>query len=130
MKHEIRESRLRRRLISSLLGCGWALTVGYTAQAQVTISQTPLFLAPSVPPNVVYILDDSRSMLQAFLPDELSDEQNTKRVKSPYYNKLYYNPAVTYVPPLDHEGNPRPNSSFTSAWVDGYDPGTTVNLST
>lgn len=96
-----------------------------------TISQSPLFLTSSVEPNILYILDDSQSMKLSYLPDEIGDESSSKRVKSSTYNTLYYNPDVTYSPPLDHNGNSLGNAAFTSAKMDGYNSGSTsVNLNT
>jgi type IV pilus assembly protein PilY1 len=50
------------------------ITVGGTAQAQaVDIATAPLFLSPSVEPNIMFILDDSGSMQWETMPDELTN---------------------------------------------------------
>ncbi|TVO57338.1 pilus assembly protein, partial [Denitromonas halophila] len=101
--------------------------------ASLAISQVPLYLGGTVEPNILFVLDDSGSMDWSFMPDGIYSYHNTKRAKSSYYNKIYYDPTATYLPPLDQDGVSRGNSSFTSAWKDGYSSnrGTnTVNLST
>ena len=37
------------------------------------------------------------------------------------YNGVYYNPASTYVLPVDSTGADYPNSTFTAAKSDGFD---------
>ena len=39
----------------------------------LSISQTPLFITISLPPNITVVLDDSGSMASAFVPDTLDD---------------------------------------------------------
>ncbi|MFM7505556.1 MAG: pilus assembly protein, partial [Rubrivivax sp.] len=36
------------------------------------------------------------------------------------YNRLYYDPGATYLPPIKADGTRYPNSSYTSAWLNGY----------
>jgi type IV pilus assembly protein PilY1 len=75
--------------------------------------------ATSVPPNLMFILDDSGSMLRAFTPDYV--KQNTRLCRdasdngveldecdhgdpsysSPQFNFQWYNPAITYTPGYD-----------------------------
>jgi type IV pilus assembly protein PilY1 len=89
------------------------------------IAQVPLFLAQSLNPNIVYILDDSGSMMRELMPDSLrlggtdyvfpradgvygsSDKHNyiptvddssayNARSRSVYINQVYYDPSATY----------------------------------
>ncbi|MFA7387767.1 MAG: hypothetical protein WCZ87_08920, partial [Thiohalobacteraceae bacterium] len=122
------QNRTKRHLKAAGLCVALGLALGTPVQADVDISNVPLFLNASVDPNILYILDDSGSMNLSFVPD-ICDEWNTKRAKSSHYNTIYYDPTVTYLPPLDHEGNSRPNATFTSAWRDGYSQSGSVNLS-
>jgi type IV pilus assembly protein PilY1 len=68
--------------------------------------------------NLMFVMDDSGSMGAAYLPDDA--------VRDGYcwgdytINKIHYNPAVVYVPPLDATGASMPNASFTGAWIDGF----------
>lgn len=93
--------------------------------AEQGIAQVPLFLTQSVNPNIMYILDDSGSMMRELMPDSLrlggtdyifprangvygsSDKHNyiptvddnsayNARSRSVYINKVYYDPSTTY----------------------------------
>ncbi|NJA06801.1 hypothetical protein HC024_13875 [Methylococcaceae bacterium WWC4] len=106
------------------------------------ISDLPLFVTATMPPNIVLTLDDSGSMAWAYVPDGISGTGGNKRYKSSSFNALYYNPANTYLPPPKYNGgnckldssNPStcyPNVSFTAAPINGFDTSKgTVNLST
>jgi type IV pilus assembly protein PilY1 len=103
------------------------LEAGCTPDAATSqgISQVPLFLAQSLNPNIMYILDDSGSMMRELMPDSLrlggtdyvfprangvygsSDKHNylptvedasayNARSRSVYINKVYYDPSTTY----------------------------------
>lgn len=67
----------------------------------------------SVPPNILFILDDSGSMAWDFMPGASSADADTLGAKvSPVaiglqtyvHNTLYYNPAVTYRPWIKADG--------------------------
>ena len=62
---------------------GWA--AGLPVQASVDLSNVPLFLSSSVPPNVVVTLDTSTSMYAAHTPDSPDGGTGTKRYKSAYF---------------------------------------------
>lgn len=95
--------------------------------ASLAISQVPLYLGGTVEPNIMFVLDDSGSMDWSFMPDDIYSYHNTKRAKSSYYNKIYYDPTATYLPPLDQDGVSLGNSSFTAAWKDGYSSSRATN---
>jgi len=122
----------------TLVAALWPLTSGAT----LDIPDFPLFLTSTgVPPNVVVTLDDSGSMSRAFTPDICGnpddicdsnwDSRLTHRyVKSSNYNPLYYNPSITYTPPVDASGTAYA-TSFNAAYRNGYDqPFGSVDLST
>ncbi|MFA7399684.1 MAG: PilC/PilY family type IV pilus protein [Sideroxydans sp.] len=102
--------------------------------ATTDLANAPLITSPtsSVLPNVFLMLDDSGSMGWDYMPDNASD------FNSPAYggasnqcNGVFYDPNITYDPPVDSTGTSYANSSFTSAWNDGYDTaGGSTNLST
>ncbi|WP_373096329.1 pilus assembly protein [Zhongshania sp.] len=89
------------------------------------VAQVPLFLTQSINPNIMYILDDSGSMMRELMPDSLrlggtdyiyprangvygSDDKHNyvptvddnspynARSRSAYINKVYYDPSTTY----------------------------------
>ncbi len=115
------------RAFSAVLLAGASLT-GYAYTTD--ISPTPLYLGSGVEPNVVYIIDDSGSMGISYIGASCSGDRDTKRSTASKFNTLYYNPTVTYTPPLDDTGTSLANSDFTNAKTNGYDSGsTTVDLS-
>lgn len=92
-----------------------------SALAQVNIAQVPLFLKESVDSNLVFIYDDSGSMAWRYMPDDLGNRAGNNYYYSSRVNKVYYDPSVTYRPPYKPDGTGRyPNSSYTNAWVDGF----------
>jgi type IV pilus assembly protein PilY1 len=113
-----------------------------TIPSPMNLPRAPLFLTASVDPNVALTLDDSGSMAWPYLPDGLEGSCGYRhpRFFSHVGNRLYYNPAVNYTPPLAADGTPFPNASFAAAWLDGYEgPGSpktgkvatpTINLET
>ena len=122
-------------------------TAGYSARPD--FAQEPLFIGSAVAPNLMFILDDSGSMGWEYMPDDLSGYndiqssnnnayyQDGKDADYAFYysskvNKVWYNPDVTYNPPLKADGVGRlPNSSYTSAPTNGYNSSSgTENLST
>lgn len=107
----------------------WSATIS----AQVMdLSKPPLFLNGTVDPNLVVTFDDSGSMAWGFTPDNVNDASCSwryKRFYSPAYNKQYFNPAITYEPPLRADGSRMPNQSFSAALINGFDGSTdSVNL--
>lgn len=119
-----------------------------TAQAAVTVDQTPLTVQTTVAPDIMLMLDDSGSMAWNFMPDicylsgvtcnaaknditgytVTSDNTNAALINASN-NGVYYNPAFTYSSPLTASGGSYANSpGLTNAWVDGYAQSTTVNI--
>ncbi|MET0962630.1 MAG: PilC/PilY family type IV pilus protein [Noviherbaspirillum sp.] len=111
----------------SLALIAFALTSQVYAAA-TDISSEPLntYSAPSstdVKPNVMFILDDSGSMDWDFMPDWACSAYSTRQpscastgqdpssarsehlFRNPGYNGVYYNPAVTYKPPVTIDSN-------------------------
>ncbi len=111
----------------------------------------------AVKPNILYVLDDSGSMMQQYTPDYVSErwgtpgaaemhcknsgdtsylvrpgltvsDSNTTRdlclvgdppYMTPDFNRQYYNPEVTYTPPVAWDGTPYPsqNAANTANWT-------------
>ncbi|WP_041654569.1 pilus assembly protein [Marinobacter nauticus] len=123
---KIFRKRLQSRKLSKLTTFGvsaaFSILTAQSAIAQVNLSQVPLFLKESVDPNLVFIFDDSGSMGWRFMPDDLSGRAGNNYYYSSHVNKIYYDPSVTYTPPYKPDGSSRyPNSSYTNAWVNGFD---------
>jgi len=102
--------------------------------ATVDLASAPMVSGVSkvVPPNVYFILDDSTSMNDEFMPDDVgSTTYNTRPCYRNFgFNKIYYNPAVTYIAPKNADGTPFTDSVYTAAKVDGFSStSTTVDLS-
>ena len=102
------------------------------AAASVDISNVPMAVETSAPPNIQFTLDNSGSMGWTYLPD-------TEYASSPAYaiyvynngvelncfansayNPLYYDPTKTYTPPVKSDGTLMPNAQFTAALYDGF----------
>ncbi|GAB3784017.1 pilus assembly protein [Dyella agri] len=116
-----------------LVGAVYAPPV-MAATTQVSVSQSPLSLQPTIPPNVVLMLDDSGSMNWDVMPDysylgATPGSPTASELTSSDVNGLYYNPNVTYSPPYKANGQLYPAATFTAAWVDGFHTGNgMVNL--
>lgn len=100
----------------------------------LNLSSTPLFLNATVDPNVFVTFDDSGSMSLGSVPDTVNDPACYWRRPNYYsssYNGVYYNPNITYTPPIDQNGVSLGNQSFTAAETNGFAVGgPTVNLGT
>jgi len=141
---------IRTALLNGLLAvllCG-----GPASQAATTdLASSPLetSTASLVKPNIMFILDDSGSMDRTYLPDWATSSEfkayltiSTGRcssnssgtcttlanalVANSRFNGLYYDPAVTYTPPVTYNGTSYTtmSSANSSTWTkvpeDGY----------
>lgn len=113
------------KTLGSLLVFGLYFSgISSAVAATLDISQKPLMLSESVPPNMLLTLDDSGSMRWAFAPDNKSGAGATRRAKSNAFNPMYYNPLATYTAPkiFNTAGNEQQlSTSFTKALHNGYD---------
>jgi type IV pilus assembly protein PilY1 len=124
----------------------WGMVSMTTVWADIP-AQAPLFISTSLGPNILFILDDSDSMNEAYLPESVATMTWTDAAGndngvldgaalSAAVNTLYYDPTITYVPPVYADGTPFPNAQFTAAMMDGYGlfespvNSATVNLAT
>jgi type IV pilus assembly protein PilY1 len=127
--------RLHRHLAQAASGLLLGLAIGSSASssaANLDLSQTPLFIGGNVDPNIVVTLDDSGSMAWGFMPDNIGNHYsstypfgsaNRNRGLAANWNRLAYNPAVTYATPVDEVGaplSPADPTAFTRAFDDGY----------
>lgn len=105
------------------------LPVQSAMAAVVTIDQQPLIIQKTLPPNIVLMLDDSGSMSWDFMPDICylngvdcnNGTINNDAMIDASNNGVYYNPTISYSPPVKANGSFYPNAAgLTSAWVDGF----------
>ncbi len=97
-----------------------AIPAATTSAATLSLAPLPLFLGGVIEPNVVFLLDDSGSMTWSYMPDAISGDHDDVRGLAFRRNRLAYNPWITYLPPLDYQGNSLPGSPYTGAWDDGF----------
>lgn len=129
----------KNRLPSHLCGLVLCLLAPLAHAVQTDLATVPLITsAPqTVLPNLLYVLDDSGSMSWTHMPDDADNFGQTGGGTAKYgyrsaqCNGVYYNPAITYTPPVNSAGTSYPNASFTAAWINGFNTGVgTVNLNT
>jgi type IV pilus assembly protein PilY1 len=130
----------------SLLSATLVLAAGLSAPARatLTIADSPLFVAVSVDPNVMFIIDDSGSMHWEIMPDDIlwtyylfprpnslygggdydarilwfDDGFNlNRRARSAQgdNNSVFYNPEITYRPWVREDGSSFPQANPTAA---------------
>lgn len=110
-----------------------AVTGSHAYSGAVQIADAPMASGSSVliKPNVMFILDDSGSMGWTHMPDHVRSQTTKYGYKAAQCNSVYYNPNVTYTPPVKADGSSYPNSTFTDAWYNGFNTAEgKVNLST
>ncbi|RLJ63587.1 PilC/PilY family type IV pilus protein [Sulfurisoma sediminicola] len=109
----------------------WMLAASAALLAQVMSawaavpSDTPLAsgTTASVKPNVMFILDDSGSMNDEFMPDGVSGNTDKAGYRNHLCNTMYFNPATNYVVPKDstgimlHSASP---ATYAAACDNGY----------
>ncbi len=130
----LRVARVAALAIGMLLGTGLGAA---PAGPYLDIPNVPFYIGMSVPPNVLITLDDSGSMASAYVPDGLvtycsggSCAVASGIAFKSQLNPLYYNPDITYRPPVDASGVPY-TTSFSNARINGFDASRgTVNLGT
>ena len=83
-------------------GFGGAVAPVVQAQAAtgVAVAQQPLTVQPSIPPDIMLMVDDSGSMAWSIMPDlnDLSDSSLSGE-RSSAVNGVYYNPGTAYATP-------------------------------
>ncbi|WP_415845607.1 pilus assembly protein [Stutzerimonas zhaodongensis] len=112
-----------RSVLSTL---GFLVFFGGSLQASaaaLSISQKPLMLTETVPPNMALTLDDSGSMRWAFAPDAINGIHATRRAKSSDFNPLYFNPSIEYDAPIVFNtsgAEQKLSTNFDAALLNGY----------
>jgi type IV pilus assembly protein PilY1 len=117
-----------RRLVCTGLAVFGIGALNAPAWAAVTVDQAPLTIQAPLPPNIVLMLDDSGSMDNDYMPDNLSDSTQNGFWYSGV-NGTYYNPTVTYTPPPKADGSFYPNSpGLGNAYNDGFRDTTATDI--
>lgn len=82
-----------------------ATLLALPVNAAITVPTEPLTTGARVPPNVLFVLDNSGSMSDATLPDNIPNVA-TINIKNQTFvrNKIYYNPYKVYLPWVDSTG--------------------------
>ncbi|MGO4221034.1 PilC/PilY family type IV pilus protein [Lysobacter sp. TAF61] len=114
------------------VGLGFMATLaGLPGHAALVIPPTPLQSASPVPPNIMFILDDSGSMEETTMPDDPA-RTSPVRIESATYtlNTLSYKPSITYTPWKNAAGTTLTGgTAYDSAYSDlSLASGTTTNL--
>lgn len=127
-----------RLALAALLG-GLVLPLP-AVSAPVSLATAPLATSTTstVKPNVLLVMDNSGSMDWDHMPDDASDGGSSVSFRFGYYglrssqcNQVYYDPALTYLPPVNASGTAFADASFTSAYKNGFNTGAgSVNLET
>lgn len=121
---------LRSNAYRSRLFC-WLVTLlllpSPSTAGLADLSDNPLSSATTsqVKPNILFVLDDSGSMIFRFMPDALSSRDTRIGIRNNLCNRVYYNPSVNYVIPrtsTNGDVNSGTPTAFTAAYIDGYFP--------
>ncbi len=113
------------------LGACLATLLALPVNAAITLPNDPLTTGARIPPNVLLILDDSGSMSNNYMPDDVPATTSPSIASQTYTrNTIYYNPATTYLPWVDSTGTVRTDAAtYGSVYTDNaLASGTTTNL--
>ncbi|WP_211443443.1 pilus assembly protein [Collimonas humicola] len=121
----VTRSSPRGRLIKLAAHC---LCLGMAAVSGVAVAemaQSPLFLPLPPPPNIMYVLDNSGSMVWGSVTGtDATAEFNSAKTQRSYYssawNQIYYNPGTTYAPGVKADGTSMGKASITATVIDPY----------
>ena len=107
--------RFKTALAHSVVALLFGLGTGQAMATDINLSNKPLDTLEGVPANIILTMDDSGSMRRSYMPESIENDDNTKRAKSSTYNKIYYDPAITYTPAKDKNGASLGDATFTAA---------------
>ena len=111
-------ARHSKRLFAALMAS--TITVVDVHAAVTDIYNQPLATTSTVvaKPNIMFILDNSGSMENAYMPDDMSDS-GKYGYWSVQCNGVAFDPTYAYTPPVKADGTSYPDVSFSNALVDG-----------
>ena len=99
-----------------------ATLLALPVNAAVKIPADPLASGVRVAPNILFILDDSGSMQNDYMPDSVPSVSSPVDKYLAYTrNSLSYNPATTYQPWMDANGTRVNNGTGGTDYTDAYD---------
>ena len=99
-----------------------ATLLGHPARAAIDIPQVPLQSGTTVPPNVLFILDDSGSMAWDFMPGAFDSggvpnmSPVNEKLTTYTRNQLYYNPHITYRSWRRADGSFLPDTGYDAVY--------------
>lgn len=130
-------------LVAAMVLTGLGGFSGQAAATATNLSTTPPDLTTSVAPNIAVTFDDSGSMQSYFMGDNRPFDGGGWGTDKPWMcagvidprikvttnnaskamNGVYYNPNISYTPPVNANGTPFPNADATLAavWMNGID---------
>ena len=121
---------IRKRLGNAAASGFFAFLTLYSVVSTAQIADIPLAVSKGANPNIVFVLDDSGSMGREYMPNSISGDRGQEYYYSVMVNKQWFDPTVDYKPPMKSDDSGRmDNSSYTSAWTDGYTKSGDVDLS-
>ena len=124
----------RTALLPIIILLGLATQSSPLSAAVANLETEPMVTTTTatVLPNIFLMMDDSGSMAWDYMPDNAGNfGANQYGAASYQCNGVFYNPSITYLPPVNSNGTSFANASFTAAWVDGFATASgTVNLNT
>lgn len=87
------------------------MVISHSAAAD-TIANKPLYLENdnAIEPNIMFTIDDSGSMSDTYLSTDNKEPSDWQYYASTY-NKLYYDPAVHYLPWINADGSEKENAT-------------------
>src|SRR6266568_5239150 len=99
---------------SAASALAWSLAMTPALAASTDISTSPLFTSSptAVKPNIMFILDDSGSMADENMPDDAPSSVARYGYKAAQCNGLAFNPAITYVLPINSDGSSKAAGTF------------------
>jgi hypothetical protein len=107
--------------------CRWALwsflwAAGAACAAPADISSVPpaTMTSSTVRANLMFILDDSGSMADEFVPDAVGNDNTKACYAYSGHNFIFYDPSTTYTPPVDSTGTAYSDAAFTAVYDDGF----------
>ena len=106
-----------------------ATLLALPASANINIPDAPLTTGARVPPNILFILDDSGSMAFDAMP--ASAVTSDWKTRTYVHNTVYYNPFKTYQPWIQANGEPMTGGTSYRAVYGSFNlvGGTTIDLS-
>ncbi|MCF7222347.1 pilus assembly protein [Lysobacter sp. TLK-CK17T] len=135
MEADVKTPRLQKsapRLLQAATVAFLATLMGLPVQAALTIPPVPPRAGNGVPPNILFILDDSGSMSFETMNSATVPSVSSPNITSRTYvsNTIYYNPAIEYRTWMTADGTRRTGGTSYSAVYPSfnYATGNTIDL--